>query len=711
MLEIKTGIRKSKLSIIQAEDTVTKLQHLFPSLKFNIVHFSSPGDRDKTTPISDAPEDFFTKDLDEAVLTDQIDIAIHSAKDLPDEIDNRLDMFFLPWQEDFRDAIVKSNKLDFLSQTFRVGSSSKRRESYARQKWPQAEILPIRGNIEERIAQLDAGCFDALIVAVAALNRLGLQKRISEVIPFEELQTPDGQGTLALTFLKGNHLLNILKEYFLKSVVFAGAGIGNLNYASIATINALKTCDICLYDALLDPKLIKHLPPNAQAIYVGKRSGGDSIKQRSISEMIVHYARQGKKVVRLKGGDPGLFGRLSEETTPLEELNIPFYVIPGINSISVSTTCTGLLLTKRDVSRGYCVATLQKAGASEAVPFTPNEISSQSLVFLMTTSKIRALKKYLYSIGKNHDEFITIIFSAGTPEEITLFSTLAEIESELEKYDTEAPSIIIIGKSASKDNIFKRCGALVNRKVFLTCSETINSKAEEAVINYLGKPILMPFIETNLAADLQQCNIFKEIQHYDWIILTSPSSVSHFMEAVRLFKVDIRKIPKIFVYGKKSEEELKSFNIFADCIGKANLFESIKEKIPIPSNILRFISDIAGSSLTNDLTKAGYKVTEKILYRTSDIDYQKLPEFDDIVFASSSAVKSFIRQFGCSSLENKRICIIGEPTKITLSAFINTANVIKPPQESIKYCIEALALDSINNRLKNYKTEFSTYSA
>lgn len=697
-INLKAGIRSSKLSVLQSEEAASRLAELFPSLKIEFIIFSSPGDRDKITPITEAPEDFFTKDLDDAILNSQIDFAIHSAKDLPQHLHPELDMFYLPWKEDSSDALVVRKNWDVKNNSPRVGSSSQRREEYAKKRWPRASIIPIRGNIEERIAKLDAGLFDIVIMATAALNRLKLQNRISEFIPLDELSTPEGQGFLALTFKKGNIVFDTLKEYLIKSVVFAGAGIGNANFVSLATINALKNCEICLYDALLDSKLIDYLPENAEAVYVGKRSGGDSVKQKSISEMIVHYARQGKKVVRLKGGDPGLFGRLTEETTPLEDLNIPFFVIPGINSISVATTTTGLLLTKRDVSRGYCVTTLQKSGSSSAIPISNTESSSFPMVFLMTTSKIKALKEHLLAIGKTQAEPITVVFNAGYIDQKFLFSTLESIENDLIPYDLENPSIIIVGSSAEAANLFKQKGALFGRKVLLTCSKLLCSKAEDTVTNYLGKPISMPFIETKLN-DKNISHIFEKIDSFDWVVLTSPSSVRHFMEAVKKFHIDLRLVPKIFVYGRQSEKELETFNINADAVGGGNLEDAISQSITKGSKTLRLRSDIATTQLSNQLAEHGYLVQDEVLYLTLDKQYDKLPEFDDIVFASSSATESFISQFGKDALSGKRISAIGKPTEHTLRKHLGDIQIIKAPDESIASCITALALDSVNKTL------------
>lgn len=153
------------------------------------------------------------------------------------------------------------------------------------------------------------------------------------------------------------------------------------------------------------------------------------------------------------------------------------------------------------------------------------------------------------------------------------------------------------------------------------------------------------------------------------------------------------------VYGKQSAIELETFNLTADAIGDGNLESSISNTMPKGSKILRLRSDIARAQLSNQLIENGYLVKDEILYLTSEKQYDKLPEFDDIIFASSSAVKSFVRQFGKEALSGKRISVIGKPTEQTLREFANNIPIIKAPDESISSCITALALDSVNKKL------------
>ncbi|MBI2437763.1 MAG: hydroxymethylbilane synthase, partial [Lentisphaerae bacterium] len=182
---LRAGTRSSKLALVQARSALRNLQAALPGIAFEEVHFSSPGDRDRASDLQESPPDFFTRDLDQALSASKLDCAIHSAKDLPEPMPAELDWCWLPWREDPRDALVLSigKGLAELPAQPRLGVSSARRADYGRKRFPKAHLLPIRGDIEDRLAQLDAGAYDLALMAGAALRRLGLDDRIAEWIP------------------------------------------------------------------------------------------------------------------------------------------------------------------------------------------------------------------------------------------------------------------------------------------------------------------------------------------------------------------------------------------------------------------------------------------------------------------------------------------------------------------------------------------------
>ncbi|MDD4018563.1 MAG: hydroxymethylbilane synthase, partial [Kiritimatiellae bacterium] len=413
----KAGTRGSRLALVQSQGVLDKLSALFPDIGFERVSVTTPGDRDLTTDLRVSPTDFFTRDLDDALRGGRIDIAVHSAKDLPDPIPADLDWFWLPWREDPRDAwILPTGKtLEGLPVAPVIGVSSERREAYARARFPQAVLKPIRGSIPSRLGQLDAGGYDAILMAGAALNRLGMGERISEWVPLSELAVPAGQGCLAVTFRLGDPVWTRLRSCFVKAVRFVGAGVGSADYCTWGGIRDLRQADVCLYDVLMDDTLLSFLPPHAGRVFVGKRCGDHAVTQPGITSLIARYARQGKRVVRLKGGDPGLFGRLAEETDELDRLALPYRVRAGVSALTVATTGTGMLLTRRGVSRGFTALTPRaEGGAVAGVSFDVRK--RLPLVLFMSVKVADETARQLLDEGWETSTPAAVVFNAGSDD-------------------------------------------------------------------------------------------------------------------------------------------------------------------------------------------------------------------------------------------------------------------------------------------------------
>ncbi len=699
----KAGTRSSELSIIQTTNALQEIEKLVPNMEFDVIRYSSPGDRDLTQNLQESSDDFFTYDLDQAILNEDIDIAIHSAKDVPNELPDKIDWVWLPWSEDSRDVIILpvGRNITDLPENIRIGVSSKRREEYCRNRFPSAELLNIRGTIHARINQLDKGKYDMIIMAAAALNRLGLQHRINEYIPISELEPPEGQGKLCLTFKKDNRIANILRTLFVKTTVFVGAGIGNKDMCTVAGIKALKKCDVCLYDTLLPATLLDYLPLETKKIPVGKRAGAHSVTQENITKMILDEVRKGYNVVRLKGGDPGTFGRLTEEIEALAKLNLPYSVIPGVSSLNVATTGTGILLTKRGVSRGFCVMTPREQGNSIA-DIKRNERAKLPIVFFMALNVIDNVAQQLLDEGMPPATPVAIVFNAGQDNEKILHTNLekaAHRKSAIKITHTGAPALIIIGECAA-DEYKKNQGALGGKRVLLTCSETILDRAAGITRELGGYSIRYPLIK--LAGN--NTEKLPDLKNYNWLIITSPSSVKILLESMKSQKIDLRNLPEIITCGSSTSEELKKAGIFPAAepekdFGCQGLL-SVAEKILKPTDlVLRVKSNIAEISLSKQLKTLCKEVTDYTLYINKTITHDTLPEFDIIFFASGSAVESFIEQWSTNVLDNKIILAIGNPTANVLRKY-KLKNIIISTKSDIKTAFTELAGLEISKKIE-----------
>ncbi len=639
---LKIGSRDSQLAQVQFGEAQALLQGLLPSLDISPVWFSSPGDRDQQTGLEEAPADFFTRDLDDAVRDGGIDCGLHSAKDYPDPALEDMDWFWLPCAHDTGDVLVGS------SRPCVIGVSSARRREYAERAFPEAALRPIRGTIERRLEQMDAGAFDAIIMAGVALERLGLQNRITRWIPKEELPTPAGQGSLLVSFRAGDVRMQRLRSLFVRAVILASAGT-SVETCSMGVVNELKQADVCLYDALLDQRLLQYLPVHAEAIYVGKRSGKHSHSQQEICERLTTYARMGRRVVRLKGGDAGMYGRLAEEVDALDALALPYRVLPGVSSVHCATTGTGLLLTRRGITDRIHILSGHKEKAHH-----PRSDGTQTEAIFMGTRCLADIVGERLSMGYARSTPIALVWAAGLPEEQIVCGTLADIVDVVRGVETGgAPGLILIGPAMDAKYRYREHGALRGMRVWVTCSADVQERACNAVRDYGGKPVSLPLIR------LRPIDVELNWQLYDWLILTSPAAVRCLVAR----EIDLRSLPKILCCGPGTARALGRVHIKCDALPAGSfstdgVLEEAKQIVAKGARVLRIRSDQAGEGLAIALRDAGMLVDDVVISQNEILHVQH-PPCDAVFFASASAVDAYITQFGKEQLADKMIGIMG----------------------------------------------------
>ena len=703
---IKVGARSSELSIRQASAALERLSEMFPGVDFDVAPFTTPGDRDKKSDLRVSDSDFFTRDLDEAVLRGEVDCAIHSAKDLPYPVPSGLDWFWLPWRADRRDALVarKGMSLERLPGRPVVGVSSDRRAEYAERRFPGAELKPVRGNIRGRLEKLDAGEFDILIMAVAGLERLGLEGRVSESVPLDLLPTPPGQGVLALTFKEGSRLFASIRSAFVRAAAFVGSGPGDHKLATLSAVECLESCDVCLYDALSPEKLLDHLSDEAERIYVGKRAGRHSMDQAQITELIAERVRRGERVVRLKGGDPGVFGRLAEELELLDRLELPYRIVPGVSALSAATTGTGLPPTRRGVSRSFTVATPRKSRSAGFEWISEKERASSTLILFMASKHVADTAEALMAEGRSGNEPTAVVYAAGTADERVVASTLSDISGILKNEpDTESPGIVIVGGAADARFLHRRRGAFSGGRVLLTCSEGLAERAATVVRWFGGVPVVEPLVR--IEPDPEGMAELERILDFDWVVVTSPAAATVFLDGLSVAGLDIRGIPKLLVAGPGTARVFEASGIRPDVVPESDFGAAGVRKIAETAfspgcGVARVASNIAPSAeeLFSGLG-LNLKIADFRLYRNAETAPDTLPEFNHALFASSSAVRSFASSFGADALKGKNVAAIGRPTATALAELEGIEDPAMPPEPTIEAAVDALARRAIRGRV------------
>lgn len=434
--KIRVIARGSRLSRLQVEEVFKN----FPELAYEIKYLESYGDKNQQISLlnGEAPADIFTRELDDAIRQGDADIAIHSAKDLPYPLPEDIEVIALFPAFDITDSLVSRNhkKLAELPAGSIIGTSSPLRKKGLNELRPDLTIKGIRGCIEERVQQVKDGKYDAAIVATCALKRLGMEDKIAEVLPFP---THPLQGFLAITAKKGSDLKQAFASKSILdkqgTVSLVGFGPGDPDLLTIKAAKAIDAADIIFYDDLIDDSYLAD--KKAEKIYVGKRASYHHKEQADINRLLLEAAREGKNVVRLKGGDPMIFAHGSEEIEYLESNLIKVNVIPGITTASALAASQKISLTHRDFSSSVALVS-----GHTPQPVTPD---AETLVYYMGAKQLQTIATQL--IDKKGWAFNTpvlLTYNVSRPDEQTFETTLWNLRNG-EMQNLPTPLIALIG--------------------------------------------------------------------------------------------------------------------------------------------------------------------------------------------------------------------------------------------------------------------------
>ncbi len=645
---IKIGSRQSPLAKIQVQEILSMVGEL--PVPYELIHLNTQGDLDKKTSLTSNPADnFFTNTLDEALLNKEIDLTIHSAKDLPKKLIRGLKIFALTKSLDKTDSWVSDYSLEDLPQEAKVGTSSQLRGEMIKALRPDVVLTDIRGTVEERLEALNKKHVDGLIVATSALKRLKLEKHIKSILPWE---TTPLQGQLTVVGREGDWELEKLFENIdirrhYGHVFLVGAGPGDPTLITLKAIEVLKTADCVFYDYLVDPSLLKYAS-GAEHIYAGKRKGNHTLTQEKLSSLLKEKALEGKRTIRLKGGDPLIFGRGADEITYLRSYHIPVHIIPGVSSATSIPSSLGVPLTARNVSSS--VAFISGYGEAEnynsAIKVPPNDISipqAETIVFLMGLTKLPQIVQALIKAGWKKSKSIMIISNGTKANQRILQGTLEDIEKRLFLNPLEAPALIVAGDTV---NFYQE----EYKKILLHCGTN-----PEKYTHY-GHIISWPMIQLEPIAftNEEKQNLIKDFDNSDFIILTSPNAVEYFMKKILELKTVNIILQKIFaVIGESTAQVLKEFGINPQIVSSEETAEGLFSILTRIMNLKGKTILLPRSSLPNPflkeaLEKKGATVKEWTIYKNTKPPKRSLPStpIDGIIFTSPSTLRNFLEDYG-----------------------------------------------------------------
>ncbi len=675
--KIRIGSRPSRLAIRQVEEVVALFERERIQLKFEVVPFTTAGDQDKVTSLSMNPaDDFFTDTLDSALLNGEIDLAVHSAKDLPQFLRAGLEIFALSACLDETDSLVADIKLSQMKSKAKIGTSSLIRTVGVKALNPHVQFIDIRGTIDERLELFKRHQLDGMIIATCALKRLQLEHLITEIMPWD---TTPLQGQLAVVGRKADkHLKTLCTAIDVRRgygcVQLVGAGPGDPELITMKAIKALEQTDCVFYDYLVHQDLLQYAR-KAEKIYVGKRKGEHSMSQAVLSKSLRQKAVAGKNVVRLKGGDPLVFGRGADEISYLRSYHIAVDVIPGVSSATGIPSSLSIPLTARGLSSSVAFISAHQEDEESPDPKLIQIPQAQTIVFFMGLTKLATITQSLLAAGWKETTPVIIISKGTTPEEKIVAGTIKTMEKLTEAQKLLPPALIIAGPTVSFwQNRAKRIHENSSEQILYLGTNPTKYQS-------LGRIIHWPMIEISEfpLTKKMKMQILADLEESQMIIFTSRFGVKYFMMILKEQTYPIEKLNQFdcVAIGKDTAAALKDCGVVPALISavetSAGLLTALVQQYPLDGKKILFPrSSLPNPYLKEELLKRGAQVKEWTVYRntkperTGKVADLPLYGIDAVFFTSPSTVQNFIETLG-EIPSNWRILSKGQHTSKALS--------------------------------------------
>lgn len=487
------------------------------------------------------------------------------------------------------------------------------------------------------------------------------------------------------------------EEYMIKQnsenkagkVWLAGAGPGDEGLLTVKTAELMETADVIVYDALISPEILSRIPAGKETIYVGKHAGNHPVPQEEINQILVREAEKGKRVLRLKGGDPFVFGRGGEELEILLGEGIPFEVVPGITSSVAVPAYAGIPVTHRDYTSSFHVITghARKDGTL-SIDFASLVKLNGTLVFLMSVSSMEKILNGLMEAGMDPGMPAAVLERGTTAKQRRVSATVGTLKEESEKAGIGTPAIIVVGKvcALAEDLRWAEERILGERRFLLTRPrQNISSLAKR--LRDLGAQVIeMPAIRTEaispnsvLGAALER---FSRRDGEKWLVFTSPIGVSVFFGQLAEMKMDLRTLfcraggVKLAAIGSATAGALADRGLFPDLVPRVysagDLGRELAETAEAGSYVLIARAEQGSGDLIPPLTAAGLDAEDIPLYRTiceaEPLLREQIREMlgsgeiDAVTFTSGSTVRGFTQALGEMDYSGVRAVCIGEQT-------------------------------------------------
>ncbi|MGA8532528.1 MAG: uroporphyrinogen-III C-methyltransferase [Candidatus Tumulicola sp.] len=460
-----------------------------------------------------------------------------------------------------------------------------------------------------------------------------------------------------------------------------GAGPGDPGLLTLRGADALRTADVLLYDALVSDGVLALTPPACERVYVGKRGGDHAMPQAEIEARMVSEAARGKRVVRLKGGDPFVFGRGAEEAQALRAAGVAFDVVPGISSALAAPAYAGIPLTHREHNSAFTVATGHEDPSKTASALDWAKLADrQTLVFLMASGNLDAIAESLIAHGLPAATPAAVVQDGTRPTQRTCTGTVGTIAEDTRRARIGAPAVVVIGDVVRLREHLRWFDVmpLFGKRVLVTRAADQSGEFGQALAARGAAPILAPTIAIEPPDDLlaaRRC--IDELRAYAWVVFTSANGVDAFFDRLASLDADARYLGsiKVAAIGEKTAERLRRCGVRPDIVPAEFISEEIARALIEAAHrgdrVLVYRAQDARDILPQMLADAGLEPVVVAAYRTVSIRDDRFGEkvvaADVLTFTSASTVHGYVAQFAGGALateaaRGKTVACIGPIT-------------------------------------------------
>lgn len=448
-------------------------------------------------------------------------------------------------------------------------------------------------------------------------------------------------------------------------VYLVGAGPGDLGLVTLRAKELIRKADVLVYDYLVHPDMVDWVKSSCEVVYVGKKAGFHSMPQEEIEALLVKHAQAGREVVRLKGGDPYVFGRGGEEARALAADGIPFEVVPGVTSALAAGAYAGIPLTQRNTSASLVMVTGHEDPIKHELQVDWPKLGSlenTTLAIYMGMSRLPDITAQLAQGGLASDTPAAVVQWASLGRQRSVSGTIANIAEKAAAEGLKAPAIVFVGDVVNHQKSvdwFENL-PLFGRRVVVTRTRSGNSVLRNKLQQLGAEVIELPLINVVPAVERDMLvEVFSELGMYDWIVFTSANGVRIFFEYFFQAFSDIRSLGllRFACVGDATAEEIKRHRVAVECQPKLATAEALADKLIETGSldsakVVTVTGNLNRDILVKKLEAARAIVDTLPLYRTEKLDLSEHAAAHDfrergadaVLFASSSAAQAYADQ-------------------------------------------------------------------